>query len=108
MIGYGWIDALKDQAEAHISDEQFKVHKPEWGKDHPDTKEAYWYRLMFDNVFKPHCAETVKRWVPSWGAPSDPYEPLHPISPLDLDEHKATMQLTKIEGPHLERTERQK
>ena len=72
-VGYGWIDALKDEAEMRISDEQFKIHKPEWGTDVPDTKEAYWYRLMFDNVFKPHCAETVKRWVPSWGAPTDPY-----------------------------------
>lgn len=73
ILGYGWIDALKDEANARISDEQFKIRKPEWGNDVPDTKEAYWYRLMFDNVFQPHCAETVKRWIPSWGAPSDPY-----------------------------------
>ena len=71
--GYGWIDALKDEAEGRISDEQFKIRKAEWGNDVPQTKEAYWYRLMFDNVFKPHVAETVKRWIPSWGAPSDPY-----------------------------------
>lgn len=71
--GYGWIDALKDEAAARISDEQFKIHKPEWGTDIPDTKEAYWYRLMYDNVFRPHTAKTVMRWVPSWGAPSDPY-----------------------------------
>jgi len=24
MVGYGWIDALKDEAAAMISDEQFK------------------------------------------------------------------------------------
>jgi asparagine synthase (glutamine-hydrolysing) len=73
MAGYGWIDALKDEANARISDEQFNILKPEWGNDIPDTKEAYWYRLMFDNVFEPHVATTVKRWIPSWGAPSDPY-----------------------------------
>ena len=73
MIGYGWIDALKDEANARISDEMLKSPKPEWGKDIPDTKEAYWYRLMFDNVFRPTVADTVKRWIPSWGAPSDPY-----------------------------------
>jgi asparagine synthase (glutamine-hydrolysing) len=64
---------LKDEAKVRISDEQFEIRKEEWGKDIPDTKEAYWYRTMFDNVFKPHCADTVKRWIPSWGAPSDPY-----------------------------------
>jgi hypothetical protein len=95
-IGYGWIDALKDEANAMISDEQFKIRKEHWGNDIPDTKEAYWYRLMFDNVFKPHCADTVKRWVPSWGAPSDPYGPLLLYLTLDLDEHRVTMPLTRL------------
>lgn len=40
-VGYGWIDALKDNAELQISDEQMKNPKPEWGDDIPDTKEAY-------------------------------------------------------------------
>ena len=39
-VGYGWIDALKDQAELHVSDEDMKNPKPEWGDDIPDTKEA--------------------------------------------------------------------
>ena len=63
---------MKDEANAKISDDMLKSPKPEWGNDIPDTKEAYWYRLMFDNVFKPTVADTVKRWIPSWGAPSDP------------------------------------
>merc|ERR1712137_1151252 len=42
-VGYGWIDALKDNAEAHVTDEQMRSPKPEWGGDIPDTKEAYWY-----------------------------------------------------------------
>ena len=40
-VGYGWIDALKDNAELHVSDEDMKNPKPEWGDDIPDTKEAY-------------------------------------------------------------------
>jgi asparagine synthase (glutamine-hydrolysing) len=39
-VGYGWIDALKDQAELHVTDEDMKNPKPEWGNDIPDTKEA--------------------------------------------------------------------
>lgn len=39
-VGYGWIDALKDNAEAHVTDEMMKSPKPEWGDDIPDTKEA--------------------------------------------------------------------
>jgi asparagine synthase (glutamine-hydrolysing) len=39
-VGYGWIDALKDNAEIHVTDEMMKNPKPEWGSDIPDTKEA--------------------------------------------------------------------
>jgi hypothetical protein len=40
-VGYGWIDALKDNAELHVTDEMMKNPKPEWGTDIPDSKEAY-------------------------------------------------------------------
>ncbi len=39
-VGYGWIDALKDNAEHHVTDEMLKNPKAEWGTDIPDTKEA--------------------------------------------------------------------
>ncbi|KAL2758210.1 hypothetical protein ACRALDRAFT_1061424 [Sodiomyces alcalophilus JCM 7366] len=71
-VGYGWIDALKENAELHVTDEMMKNPKPEWGDDIPDTKEAYWYRVMFDEHFPPHCASTVKRWVPTWSEQTDP------------------------------------
>ncbi|KAF2142422.1 uncharacterized protein K452DRAFT_226679 [Aplosporella prunicola CBS 121167] len=71
-VGYGWIDALKDNAELHVSDEDMKNPKPEWGDDIPDTKEAYWYRCMFDEHFPPFCASTVMRWTPTWSKQTDP------------------------------------
>ena len=71
-VGYGWIDSLKDNAKLHVSDEQMKNPKPEWGNDIPDTKEAYWYRLMFDELFPPQCASTVVRWTPKWSKQTDP------------------------------------
>lgn len=46
-VGYGWIDALKDNAEIHVTDEMMKNPKPEWGDDIPDTKEAYVFLLSF-------------------------------------------------------------
>ncbi|KEY73713.1 hypothetical protein S7711_06288 [Stachybotrys chartarum IBT 7711] len=71
-VGYGWIDALKDNAELQVTDEMMKNPKPEWGDDIPDTKEAYWYRTMFDEHFPPHCASTVMRWTPTWSKQTDP------------------------------------
>ncbi|KAF4265979.1 asparagine synthetase [Aspergillus fumigatus] len=71
-VGYSWIDGLKDQAEKQITDEMMKNPKPEWGNDIPDTKEAYWYRMMFDEHFPPTCASTVERWTPTWSKQTDP------------------------------------
>ncbi|KAL3468282.1 hypothetical protein BJX64DRAFT_245440 [Aspergillus heterothallicus] len=71
-VGYSWIDGLKDHAELHVTDEMMKNPKPEWGDDIPDTKEAYWYRTMFDEHFPSYCASTVERWVPTWSKQSDP------------------------------------
>lgn len=71
-VGYGWIDALKETAESHVTDEQMKNPKQEWDDDFPDTKEAYWYRMIFDDLFPPQCATTVLRWVPKWSDQTDP------------------------------------
>lgn len=76
-VGYGWIDGLKDEAAKNVSDEQMKEanvrkEKPQWGEDIPDSKEAYWYRCMFDEHFPPYCASTVMRWTPTWSQQSDP------------------------------------
>ena len=71
-VGYGWIDALKDSAEENVTDEMMKHPKPEWGHDVPDSKEAFWYRLMFDQHFPQYCASTVSRWTPTWSKQTDP------------------------------------
>ncbi|KAL8959562.1 MAG: hypothetical protein Q9193_003600 [Seirophora villosa] len=71
-VGYGWIDALKDNAERNVSDEQMKHPKAAWGNDVPDSKEAHWYRLLFDELFPPQCASTVMRWTPKWTKQTDP------------------------------------
>ncbi len=71
-VGYGWIDALKDNAELHVTDEMMNNPKAAWADDTPDSKEAYWYRTMFDELFPQYCASTVMRWTPTWSKQSDP------------------------------------
>ncbi|EEH43337.2 asparagine synthase (glutamine-hydrolyzing) [Paracoccidioides brasiliensis Pb18] len=71
-VGYGWIDALKHNAELHVTDEMMKNPNPEWGDEVPDTKEGFWYRMMFDEHFPPYCASTVMRWTPKWSKQTDP------------------------------------
>lgn len=74
-VGYGWIDSLKDRAEVEVTDEQLASANHRWAHDPPTTKEAYWYRTIFDKRFpNPASQFTVQRWVPraDWGCPEDP------------------------------------
>lgn len=75
-VGYSWIDGLKDAAEAAVTEEMLASPKPEWGSDIPQTKEAYWYRCKFDEMFNGSkaAASTVMRWIPKaeWGCHADP------------------------------------
>ncbi|KAI0797882.1 glutamine-hydrolyzing asparagine synthase [Abortiporus biennis] len=74
-VGYSWIDGIKDHAEKSVSDEDFARRAERWSRDIPDTKEAYYIREIFDNLFPSEtAAETAVRWIPrgDWGCSSDP------------------------------------
>ncbi|MCD6204604.1 MAG: asparagine synthase B [Candidatus Marinimicrobia bacterium] len=50
-VGYGWIDGLKDYAESKVSDEMFKNRKYRFPVNTPESKEAYLYRMIFEEHF---------------------------------------------------------
>jgi asparagine synthase (glutamine-hydrolysing) len=59
-VGYGWIDGLKAHAEAHVSDADFAAAAERFPVNPPQTKEAYWYRRIFEQSFPGDaCARTV-------------------------------------------------
>ncbi|GAN07107.1 asparagine synthetase [Mucor ambiguus] len=74
-VGYSWIDSLKAVSENKVSDEDFAQASAKWKKDAPTTKEAYMYRVMFDQWYPQEaCTASVVRWIPraDWGCPEDP------------------------------------
>lgn len=74
-VGYSWIDGMKDQAAAVVSDEAFAKRAERFPVATPDTKEAYWIREIFEGHFPSSAAAgTAVRWVPKqeWGVSSDP------------------------------------
>ena len=69
-VGYSWIDGLKDHAESLVSDEEFASRDKLYTHDTPTTKEAFWYRRLFERHFPQRaCLESVVRWIPrkDWG-----------------------------------------
>ncbi|MBS0218988.1 MAG: asparagine synthase B [Proteobacteria bacterium] len=59
-VGYGWIDGLKAHAEAHVSDAELAAVGQRFPINAPQTKEAYFYRRIFEDQFPGEaCANTV-------------------------------------------------
>lgn len=72
-VGYAWIDTLKARAETMVTDLELKNASHRFPHLPPTTKEAYWYRVMFEEMFPQRSAEeTVSAWVPTWGQSKDP------------------------------------
>tara|TARA_B100000575_G_scaffold154027_1_gene122844 strand:+ start:9507 stop:11243 length:1737 start_codon:yes stop_codon:yes gene_type:complete len=76
-VGYGWIDYLKEYTEKQVNDShiyRYNMRKLNYPFNTPDTKEAFYYRMIFEELF-PNRANTVKKWIPmtAWdGVNPDP------------------------------------
>ncbi len=59
-VGYGWIDGLKAHAEAVVSNREMATAAIRFPYNTPASKEAYWYRKLFEEAFPgAACATTV-------------------------------------------------
>ncbi|MFY2765249.1 asparagine synthase B [Arenimonas sp. MALMAid1274] len=85
-VGYGWIDGLKAHAETYVSDAMLAQAPLRFPVNPPQTKEAYWYRDLFEREFPGEaCARTIPggksiacsspaaiAWDPAFAAAADP------------------------------------
>lgn len=84
-VGYSWIDRLKEYATLCVSDDDWMGRAVRFPHDTPSTREAYYYRQVFEEYFCPEpqvhqpadklsILQTVVRWVPrgDWGCAEDP------------------------------------
>lgn len=85
-VGYGWIDGLKAHAEQLVGDAEFAAAAERFPVNTPLTREAYWYRSLFEQFFPGEaCARTVPggrsiacsspaalSWDPSFAVAADP------------------------------------
>lgn len=59
-VGYGWIDGLKAHAATQVSDRELAAAHRRFPVNPPQTKEAYFYRTLFEQFFPGQAAaETV-------------------------------------------------
>lgn len=50
-VGYSWIDGLKNYVESQVSDQQLASASFKFPVNTPDSKEAYFYRCVFEDKF---------------------------------------------------------
>jgi asparagine synthase (glutamine-hydrolysing) len=59
-VGYGWIDGLKVHAASQVTDKDFGRTSARFAFNPPQSKEAYFYRRIFEQFFPDTaCAKTV-------------------------------------------------
>lgn len=61
-VGYGWIDALKDFTAKHVTDEELARAHERFPVNPPVSKEAYYYRKVFEQCFP--CSPSAVATVP--------------------------------------------
>lgn len=85
-VGYSWIDGLKEHAEKMVTDAQFKAAQHRFPDNTPKTKEAYYYRSIFETHFPQRSAvetvpggpsvacstPTAALWDAAWAGKEDP------------------------------------
>ncbi|GAX77656.1 hypothetical protein CEUSTIGMA_g5099.t1 [Chlamydomonas eustigma] len=85
-VGYSWIDGLKEHAERMVSDLELKNAMHRYPDNTPRTKEAYWYRSLFEQHFPQRSAvetvpggpsvacstPTAALWDAAWAGKEDP------------------------------------
>lgn len=85
-VGYNWIDALKEHAQAQVTDAQMQLAPQRFAVNPPQNKEAYLYRVLFEQHYPGDAAArtvpggpsiacstpTAYRWSQAFAAHADP------------------------------------
>lgn len=76
-VGYSWIDGLKDHCASKVTDEMLANAAKTFPHQPPATKEAYHYRVIFEDIFGKYegtqgLREGVVKWIPLWSDSDDP------------------------------------
>ncbi|CAK8565949.1 unnamed protein product [Lathyrus sativus] len=64
-VGYGWIDGIKDHAAKHVTDKMMFNASHIFPFNTPNTKEAYYYRMIFERFFPQNSARLTVPGGPS-------------------------------------------
>ena len=70
-VGYSWIDTLKEKVDQEVKAEQLENAKYKFPINTPQTKEEYYYRTIFSELFPSDAAAKTVPSVPSVACSSE-------------------------------------
>jgi asparagine synthase (glutamine-hydrolysing) len=72
-VGYSWIDSIREYCNNKVTDREFAAVASRFPYNTPDTKEAYYFRMIFERFYpQDHSLKTVLKWIPKWQKNTDP------------------------------------
>ena len=69
-VGPSWVNGIKEFVDKKIKNKEFKTNKFKHNK--PLTKEAYYYRKIFNELFPNRESILHEMWMPKWSENTDP------------------------------------
>ena len=67
-----WFKIIQDHCENTISNEEFEEGRKKFVWLTPQTKEAYWYRTIFETWYPGQAMVVPYMWLPKWTTQKDP------------------------------------
>eukprot|EP01095_Lingulamoeba_sp_RSL-Kostka_P001157 TRINITY_DN1163_c0_g4_i1.p1 TRINITY_DN1163_c0_g4~~TRINITY_DN1163_c0_g4_i1.p1 ORF type:complete len:632 (-),score=271.51 TRINITY_DN1163_c0_g4_i1:290-2185(-) len=64
-VGYNWIDTIQAHADETVTDEELENAEITFPVNTPKTKEAYWYRTLFNEAFPNKSSRYTVHWEDS-------------------------------------------
>jgi len=62
-----WSEVITSYVDAIVSDTEYESEKSKFVHDSPKTKEGYWYRKVFSEMYGEACDKlTPYQWLPKW------------------------------------------
>ncbi|KAK6763785.1 hypothetical protein RB195_024206 [Necator americanus] len=101
-VGYSWIDQLVAHCEKQVTDEEFSKAEELYPHNTPRSKEAFYMRQIFHELFpSDNAAKTVRKWIPKWQASQDPSGRASHVHDHSLNKGKETEVIRYAESrPH--------
>ena len=83
-VGYSWVSTLKSITEGNVTDFEFNNRHVMFPEDTPQTKEDYYYRVIYNDIYGNKSLGSKGKWLPKWVGdikdPSATYLKVHTCS----------------------------